>query len=1027
MALGGLRPAAPDEGPIDGLDLWAYDGSTGQLRRIESSPNKGYGETDSINTGIPPSNDTTIAVAGEGTIVVAAAASPWRFFVVDDLATDELAVAGRWEQLLGLMPHADGARAIGILSGGLRAPVLGYADLVRDETAVVHLLSELPVRDGMWLGYGRDRRGSAVLIGGGTDEYGQPHSDVYAVDLSHGGGSRLIATDDGTPIGPDAWVTGERRDQGWYLRAVPARTGDDNVVRHGAYERLTAFEDSWRPAGLSAIDAPRADITTTDRIRLGSSCELAGAPWVAPPGQLVFGEKLTGPVLVCDQPIPEPPVEHKLPRQVQAYALQADTLWTLSDSGLERWDLGASWPPGPVEQLASLAVSPGKGKSHPAVALSASDTLVAASLDPTLTIVRRGARGWQVAGSVDLCDEVVAVHAGHDEVWAVGERHVSHLRVTAEGLHLLSVFELLLDGETDDLFARRLDGTACDGPLAPAAAVGAAVDGRVMVIAFPRRIVTLALERPDWLPTIGSITLARTVRQVTTDGGFVYAHTPGRTALARLAGRAWQRLHGGGPRAGAGVCQGLAARRRPRCPPHGRGAPRGDRSRAVSGTNTLARWLGAAVLVAATPAAGCSPDAPAGAGGADGGSCTSTSAPDGSGASDAATPVAGACGPIGPWGDWPPPGLPRRKLERLDPAFPRPDCGPGCRLVTTRYNTANGRAWEMRFSGRWLTHAPVWGTAIVVNLDTLDEYEVPVPKPEPGTTSYSAALSGPCLVQAFHHEQGDARRGYVCETCLHVPGTRGLFFSEGVPGNPGWAGLITADEDFVLLGGGRDEHDLPLGFWALDLRDGSRHTFATSSYLVANVSLNQPYIVLSEDDGEVHLIDTRDWSDTNVSNDPSLQWYAAGDDKTVVWIDQRFHPGGDLEHPANQEVVAYDIATQQMKRLTFTNDSQPSAKWDPAVEDEWVVWQDDRDSDAPNSTPTTPKDRVDVYGYNLETNQEYHVLGNVAGSLTEQDHGPHGLLASSLRLHQGKLYVMGLYMVGNNPMNQVWEFELPEP
>ncbi len=84
-------------------------------------------------------------------------------------------------------------------------------------------------------------------------------------------------------------------------------------------------------------------------------------------------------------------------------------------------------------------------------------------------------------------------------------------------------------------------------------------------------------------------------------------------------------------------------------------------------------------------------------------------------------------------------------------------------------------------------------------------------------------------------------------------------------------------------------------------------------------------------------------------------------------------------------------------------------------------------SPAPNSTPTTPKNRVDVYGYNLKTENEYHVLGNVAGTLTEEAHGPHRLLVSSPRLYQAKLYVMGLYIVSGNPKNEVWEFDLPEP
>ncbi|RLB60585.1 MAG: hypothetical protein DRI90_13390, partial [Deltaproteobacteria bacterium] len=343
LALAGVRAPAPGEGPIDGLELWAFDALTGLLRHIESSSSKGYHESDSINSDVPPSEEATIAVTGDGEVVVAISNSPWRFFVIDGRATEELSVAGRWEELLALMPHADGVRALGIVSGGIRAPMVGYADLVRGETAAVHLLAGVPVRAGLWLGYGSDRRGSVVLIGGGNDEQGVAHSDVYAVDLSRGGAAtRLIADDDGASIGPDAWITGERLETGWYLRAVPARPAGENQVRYGAYERLTALEDGWRPAGLSAIDAPRDDITTVDRSQLGSSCELEGAPWYAPPGRFVFNEDLSGSVLVCDQAIPDQPPQHRLPRRVRASALLPDALWTLSGSGLEQWDLEAS-------------------------------------------------------------------------------------------------------------------------------------------------------------------------------------------------------------------------------------------------------------------------------------------------------------------------------------------------------------------------------------------------------------------------------------------------------------------------------------------------------------------------------------------------------------------------------------------------------------------------------------------------------------------------------------------------------------
>ena len=94
-------------------------------------------------------------------------------------------------------------------------------------------------------------------------------------------------------------------------------------------------------------------------------------------------------------------------------------------------------------------------------------------------------------------------------------------------------------------------------------------------------------------------------------------------------------------------------------------------------------------------------------------------------AGDAGPPMAGACGPIGPWGEWPPDDAPKRTPTVLPPAFERPDCGPGCRLVTTRWGFTGNGPWETRLSGRLLTGAPRGFArgAIVVNLDTLEEYD----------------------------------------------------------------------------------------------------------------------------------------------------------------------------------------------------------------------------------------------------------------------------------------------------------------
>ncbi|MBI4951662.1 MAG: hypothetical protein HY908_06485, partial [Myxococcales bacterium] len=69
----------------------------------------------------------------------------------------------------------------------------------------------------------------------------------------------------------------------------------------------------------------------------------------------------------------------------------------------------------------------------------------------------------------------------------------------------------------------------------------------------------------------------------------------------------------------------------------------------------------------------------------------------------------------------------------------------------------------------------------------------------------------------------------------------------------------------------------------------------------------------------------------------------------------------------------------------------------------------------------------DIYGYNLNTKKEYHVLGNQAGTLPESAHGPHGLLPVVPRLYQGKLYVVGPYTYQGSYHTEVWELSMPTP
>jgi hypothetical protein len=192
---------------------------------------------------------------------------------------------------------------------------------------------------------------------------------------------------------------------------------------------------------------------------------------------------------------------------------------------------------------------------------------------------------------------------------------------------------------------------------------------------------------------------------------------------------------------------------------------------------------------------------------------------------------------------------------------------------------------------------------------------------------------------------------------------------------------------------------------------GSAHTIAHSIYDVSQVSIVPPYVVLPEADGEVHAIHLDDWTDENLTNDDAKQYMAASDGKRVVWIDYKY-----LTNPEVPEVVVYDFATKAAKRITFS-EKKPSNKWHPTIEGDWVAWTDDRDSEAPNTSIDNPRDRLDIYGYNLKTNQEVHLVGNTAGEINF-------LYPALPRLHRGKLYVLGQ---SGKYSPQYFEFQLPAP
>ena len=474
---------------------------------------------------------------------------------------------GSWEGSLALLPGRDTVQVVGVVSGASLAPTVAWATLRAthaDGPANVHFLPLVPARDGLWLGYGLDQRTvdrerTVVLVGGGTDAEGEPHSDVYAVDLAGGGDTELVVGDEGplvADLGEAPWLAGERDNDGWRLRLVPSVVSADGRTRHGAYERLPG-ESVFRPAGLSATDTPRADITTSDRlarVARGQTCEHDGAPWYAPPGRYAFDDDPTRPVLACEQPIPALASHSILPRQVVAHVLGDGWLWTLSPHGLERWRLTATPGVAPerVAAFTSLAVRP--GPKRPVSVLGASERLVALATGERLTVLRADATdAFSIVGELALCDEVKALVSGADEIWAVGRRHVTHLRVGAGGVTVAGTFELLTieaaadagsqHGESGDtmnhdlmdtpgIFAHALAPASCGGSASPGDVVSAAAGGATLAIAFERALVTLDLRHPSRLPTLGAVAFEKKLTHVATDGRFTAAHTEGEPSWA---------------------------------------------------------------------------------------------------------------------------------------------------------------------------------------------------------------------------------------------------------------------------------------------------------------------------------------------------------------------------------------------------------------------------------------------------------------------------------------------------------------
>ena len=203
----------------------------------------------------------------------------------------------------------------------------------------------------------------------------------------------------------------------------------------------------------------------------------------------------------------------------------ADDLWTASPEGLERWSLVTGTP---RQEAAFASLGAARLPASKRALMAASETLVAWARQRRLVVLADAGIGWDIEAELELCDDAVELYAGRDEIWAVGERHVTHVARGESGLGLVATFELVLDeGETGDVFARRLAPGACGGALAPEDVRSAAFSGRVLALGADRRITTLDLGEPSRLPTIGSLELDHRLAEVGTDGRFVYAEVLG--------------------------------------------------------------------------------------------------------------------------------------------------------------------------------------------------------------------------------------------------------------------------------------------------------------------------------------------------------------------------------------------------------------------------------------------------------------------------------------------------------------------
>ncbi len=123
-------------------------------------------------------------------------------------------------------------------------------------------------------------------------------------------------------------------------------------------------------------------------------------------------------------------------------------------------------------------------------------------------------------------------------------------------------------------------------------------------------------------------------------------------------------------------------------------------------------------------------------------------------------------------------------------------------------------------------------------------------------------------------------------------------------------------------------------------------------------TLNWDVFLINLKTGEVHQITT------DVHAQRSARIY--GD--TIVWLDNRHEE--DEEYPHYYDVYAYDLKTEQERRLTSTNSIMEQSL---GISGDFVVWSDSRYASLSPDGDYRQHDNNEIYVYDLSRNQERRI------------------------------------------------------